>query len=127
MTLILWTGKNGALLFNGRRCSRDRAVIADILSEYAPSDICVSPYSTSVFADGRVISQLSQVGDGVLFLEDLPLSPALAQASKIIVYRFDRVYPADVRLEIPESFAITESRELKGFSHEKIIREVYEK
>ena len=34
MTLILWAGKNGEMLFNRRRCSQDRAVIADILAEF---------------------------------------------------------------------------------------------
>lgn len=37
MTLILWSGKNGEMMFNHRRCSRDRAVIEDILSMYAPT------------------------------------------------------------------------------------------
>ena len=49
MTLILWSGKNGEMMFNHRRCSRDRAVIEDILSMYAPTNLCVSAYSASLF------------------------------------------------------------------------------
>ena len=127
MTLILWVGKNGEMMFNRRRCSRDRGVIADILAMYDPSEIRVSAYSSPLFDGARVISSLSEAEGGVLFLEDLPLSAALAQARKMIVYRFDRVYPADVRLVIPQDFQMTESREFAGFSHEKITREVYEK
>lgn len=127
MTLIVWAGKNGEMLFNKRRCSRDRAVVDDILSSFAPADICVSEYSAPLFEGARVISDLSEVGDGVLFLEDLPLSPALSQAKKLIVYRFDRVYPANVRLEIPQAFALMESTEFSGYAHEKITREVYKK
>ena len=127
MTLILWAGKNGEMMFNRRRCSSDREVIADIQAMYDPSEICVSAYSSSLFDGAKVISDLSEAEWGVLFLEDLPMDAALAQAKKLIVYRFDRVYPADVRLVIPQDFHMTESREFAGFSHEKITREVYEK
>lgn len=127
MTLILWAGKNGEMMFNRRRCSSDREVIADIQAMYDQSEICVSAYSSSLFAGSKVISDLSEAAGSVLFLEDFPLDAALAQARKLIVYRFDRVYPADVRLVIPQDFRMTESREFAGFSHEKITREVYEK
>ena len=70
---------------------------------------------------------MAEAKEKVLFLEDLPLLPALEQAQKIIVYRFDRTYPADVRLEIPQSFSLTEYLDFPGFSHDKITREVYVK
>ena len=127
MTLILWSGKNGEMMFNHRRCSRDRAVIEDILSMYAPTKLCVSAYSASLFEGACIICDLSEAKEKVLFLEDLPLLPALEQAQKIIVYRFDRTYPADVRLQIPQSFSLTESLDFSGFSHDKITREVYVK
>ena len=125
MTLILWTGKNGEMMFNQRRCSRDRAVMEDILSMYTPANLCVSAYSAALFDDACVICDLAEAKEKCLFLEDLPLLPALEQAQKIIVYRFDRTYPADVRLEIPQSFSLTESLDFPGFSHDKITREVY--
>ena len=127
MTLILWAGKNGEMLFNRRRCSRDRAVIADILTIYAVDQICVSAYSAPLFAGARMIDSLEEAKKDVLFLEDLPLSLALTMADKLIVYRFDRVYPANVYLEIPNDFQLRKSTEFAGFSHDKITREVYEK
>lgn len=127
MTLILWCGKNGEMMFNRRRCSRDRAVIEDILSMYAPTDLCVSTYSAALFKGACVIRDPAEAQEKVLFLEDLPLLPALRQAQKIILYRFERTYPADIRLEIPQSFSLTESLAFSGFSHGKITREVYTK
>lgn len=127
MTLILWAGKNGEMLFNRRRCSRDSQVIADIFAIYDPAQICVSAYSSPLFPGARVIDVWQEAENGVLFLEDFPLSPALDQTKRLIVYRFDRVYPADVRLEIPQAFHLKESREFSGSSHDKITREVYEK
>lgn len=127
MTLILWTGKNGELLFNRRRCSQDSAVIADISTMFNPADICVSAYSSPLFPGAKVIQNLQEAENSVLFLENLPLSPALMQTTHLVVYRFDRVYPADVRLEIPKEFQLKESKEFSGSSHDKITREVYEK
>ena len=127
MTLILWTGKNGEMLFNHRRCSRDSQVIADIFKMYDPSALYVSAYSAPLFEGARVITDIKEAENGILFLEELPLSPAFAQANRLIVYRFDRVYPADVRLEIPQVFHLKESKEFPGSSHDQITREVYEK
>lgn len=127
MTLVLWVGKNGEMMFNHRRCSRDQAVIADILTLFNPAEICVSAYSAPLFADARVITDITAVKDDALFLEDLPLHPALEKAQKLIVYRFDRTYPADVRLEIPKSFSLAETSIFAGLSHDKITREVYNK
>lgn len=127
MTLIVWAGKNGEMLFNRRRCSRDRAVMDDILASFPPEVLCLSEYSAPLFAGARIVARPEEAGNGVLFLEDMPLSPALAQTEKLIVYRFDRVYPADVRLTVPQEFTLKESTEFSGYSHDKITREVYVK
>ena len=127
MTLIVSVGKNGELLFNRRRCSSDRAVTADIGSMFDSAALCVSAYSAPLFEGAHIIASLEEVGDGIVFLEDFPLLPALAQAQKIIVYRFDRTYPADVRVQIPQDFSLTEKLKFAGFSHDKITREVYQR
>ena len=52
----------------------------------------------------------------------------LAQTGKIVLYRWNRHYPSDVKWE-PDleglGFALTETTEFPGTSHEKITREVY--
>ncbi len=126
MTLLLWTGKNGEMLFNRRRCSQDKAVISDILTMFPPEDICVSAYSAPLFEGAHTVSCLEDAHN-VLFLEDFPLLPALARGEKLIVYRFDRVYPAHVRLTVPPEFSLTQCTEFSGYSHDKITREVYAK
>jgi hypothetical protein len=115
------------MMFNHRRCSRDRAVIADILSMYPPADLCVSTYSAPLFEGARIVCDSAEAKNSVLFLEDLPLLPAIDQAQKLIIYRFDRTYPADVRLESPQGFSLAESSTYSDFSHDKITREVYSK
>ena len=44
---------------------------------------------------------------------------------QFIIYRWNRVYPADVSVEIGTEWKLTETEEFPGFSHEKITKEVY--
>ena len=47
------------------------------------------------------------------------------QIEQFIIYRWNRVYPADVSVEIGVEWKLTETEEFPGFSHEKITKEVY--
>ena len=44
---------------------------------------------------------------------------------QFIIYRWNRVYPADVSVEIGAEWKLTETEEFLGFSHEKITKEIY--
>ena len=45
---------------------------------------------------------------------------------EIILYKWNRVYPADFRFEVDlSSWKLEESEEFAGLSHEKITRERY--
>jgi hypothetical protein len=62
------------------------------------------------------------------FAEDVPSEDLLEKTLKIVIYRWNRHYPSDVRWE-PDladmGFTLTETAEFPGTSHEKITREVY--
>ena len=47
------------------------------------------------------------------------------QIEQFIIYRWNRVYPADVSVEIGAEWKLTETEEFPGFSHEKITKEIY--
>ena len=49
----------------------------------------------------------------------------LQKAERIVLYRWNRAYPADVKFTMPKGFTLKESREFAGSSHEKITREEY--
>lgn len=42
------------------------------------------------------------------------------QIEQFIIYRWNRVYPADVSVEIGVEWKLTETEEFPGFSHEKL-------
>ena len=46
--------------------------------------------------------------------------------SEIIIYRWDKQYPADMHFEVKfDGYVCKNREEIKGFSHEKIIKEIY--
>ena len=64
------------------------------------------------------------------FVENMPLSAYETSVSKIILFKWNRRYPADFYFDISLSepvWKLTGTEEFQGFSHEKITREVYER
>lgn len=130
MTVIMCADKNGAVMFNKRRCSQDQAVIADILAAFPGQPICISAYSAPLFAEAAVKiidSPEALQAQDVVFLEDIPFTQIAEKCDTLIVYRWDRAYPGDVKLVIDGSFTLVSAEEFAGFSHEKITKEVYKK
>lgn len=127
MTLILCVDDRGGLMFNRRRQSQDRLVRQDMLRLCGGRPLAVSPYTARQFASGDSISVTeTPKEEDFFFLEDLPPEPFLEQAQKLILYRWNRVYPGDVRIALPPAgWKLEEQTEFPGYSHEKITREVY--
>ena len=106
-------GRNG-MAFNCRRQSRDRAVCARILEDAAGRRLWMSrdtlrlfeaPYPEYLTAAEDF---LAQAGPGELcFVEEPPLLPWLDRLEGLVLYHWNRRYPAD------------------GHSHERITKEVY--
>ena len=64
----------------------------------------------------------------VCFVEDRPIAPYAEQIEAMVLYDWDRAYPADVHLDfdpVEAGFTLAEEREFPGTSHERIIRKIY--
>ena len=126
--------KNGTM-FNRRRQSQDRLLRSDVLREAAGRRLWMNAYSYRQFAqeEGGTITVeedfLQRAGAGELcFVEGLPLLPHLERMEGLILYRWNRVYPADTRLDLPVGEApwtLLSREEFPGSSHERITKEVY--
>ena len=72
---------------------------------------------------------LTKAGAGeVCFVEDRPIAPCAEQIEAMVLYDWDRAYPADVHLDFNPAeagFTLAEEREFPGTSHERIIRKIY--
>ena len=135
LTVILCLDDRGGMIFNNRRQSRDREVLFDI-SKMADKEILISPFSEKLFAEHNMRYKVkedlpdSAEENDIIFVEDIDIEPYISHIDKIIIYKWNRTYPFDKCFSADlgaEGFTLTNTEELKGFSHEKITKETYEK
>lgn len=135
MEVILCLDDRDGMLFNHRRQSRDRKVIEHMIQSLDKRQLLIRPFSLGLFYGykGQVRVQeelLKQAGPGeVCFVEDLLLAPYEDKIQSITVYRWNRLYPADVSLDLDlkKGWRLVAREEFPGTSHEKITKEVYMK
>lgn len=128
---------NGGTMFNHRRQSQDRVLRDHILKLVGSAPLWMSPYSASQFAaeEQRRIKltdqPLQSAGDGEFCLvEGEPLMPYETQLELVVLFRWNRVYPADTYFDIPlgeHGWNLVKTSKFPGYSHEEITEEVYRK
>lgn len=127
MTLYICLDDRNGLRFNKRRQSRDEKVLADIRSRLT-GKLLIEPFSEKLIREAEIPYVLLPETAEDLFLEDVPAERVLQNCEKVVIYRWNRHYPADVRWD-PDlenrGFSLAETGEFPGKSHEKITREVY--
>ena len=123
--------KNG-MMFNKRRQSRDQMVRRDILRMIGDDKLWMNHYSYGQFQNDEgnfVVDEeflQNAEGNGYCFVENCKL--AGIHMEQLILYRWNKVYPSDVKLDVDmrEWYLVSQS-EIEGYSHDKITKEVYEK
>lgn len=120
------------LQFNHRRQSRDRVVTEDLLRSAEGHLLWTAPVSQTLFPEGAVSACpdfLERAGEGDwCFVEDRPLAPFLSKMEALVLYRWNRAYPADLRLDVipwEAGWRLTSREEFPGHSHKLITKEVY--
>ncbi len=121
--------------FNHRRQSRDEALRRALIREAAGAPIWMNTYSLRQFKDEAAQSDirisenfLFDAGSGEFcFAENILVSAAENRAEKIILFRWNKAYPADIYFDINLSagWFLADSEDFAGKSHEKITKEVY--
>lgn len=132
IAIVCVDDKNG-MMFNHRRQSQDRVLREHVLQEAKDASVWMNAYSAKQFADVNPARLtvcedfLEQAGNGeICFVEDRDLRPYLDRIEEIILYQWNRAYPADFRFEVDLSrWKLEETEEFSGSSHEKITRERY--
>ncbi len=125
MRVFMCLDQKDGLLFNDRRQSRDREVVADIEKTIGHEEIGMSEYSAKLFEGHDNIVVTNDLKDcRNVFLEKDDLD--LLDFDELIIYRWDKVYPADARLTFDyKSMTLKDVSVITGYSHDKIIKEVY--
>lgn len=131
MRVALCLDDRQGMMFNHRRQSRDRVLIADLLADLQ-GRLLIKPYSAPLFNadDTRITlceSPMELAGKGDLcFIEDEGIAPYLSKISEIVIYRWNRHYPADLYFDYDMSgYTLVRSDEFVGSSHERITKEVW--
>ncbi len=133
MIAIICLDQNNGMFFNDRRQSKDRTVRKDILSITAKKRLFMTEYSYAQFKedDGCDIQHINictdffeQEKDDYCLIENCYFDDR--KAERLIVYRWDKVYPADHRYNL-NGWNLKNTMEFQGYSHDKITREIYEK
>lgn len=131
MTIYFCLDDRGGMLFNNRRLSRDAAVLADIAGDLS-GVLTIEAFSEKLVASACIPYEVAEEpgADSRFFLEARTPEKYLPMAEKLVIYRWNRHYPSDVRWEgnpAGYGFALTETTEFPGKSHETITKEVYVK
>lgn len=134
IAVVCLDDKNG-MSFNHRRQSQDACLRACVIDMAKGSRLWMAPYSAEQFgAEGagqiRVSgSFLEEAGKGdYAFVEDRELAPFVDKLEKLVVFRWNRVYPGDRYLDLDltgGAWHKKETRDFSGKSHERITMEVY--
>lgn len=132
MIIIVCLDDNNGMLFNHRRQSQDKVLREHILQEVGYAPIWMNAYSAGQFdAAGtrlRVCEDFMEKASyaDFCFVEDRALKPYLPQIKEVIIYRWNRIYPADFYFDLDlRDWKRDEIEEFAGSSHEKITRERY--
>ena len=132
MTAIVCIEDRGGILFNSRRVGRDYEVRRDIARDF--DKVYMTEYSRSLFSDVELdaavrVSPLSEgVRGDVCFIESGEIKDNLENISRIVLYRWNRRYPSDVKLGFEPAdagFRLVSTTDFVGQAHERITKEVY--
>jgi len=133
MHLIVCVDEQYGMSFAGRRQSMDRVLRERMLALVGDAPLWVSSYTAGQFKPWpenlKVDPEyLQQAGQGeYCFAEVADLRGCSEKIENIILYKWNRRYPADRRFpaELLEGRSCTQTAEFPGNSHENITQEVY--
>ena len=135
MIIITALDNNNGLLFNQRRQSQDRLLRQRILALIGQDKLFLNKYSAELFANEAKQGQLhvsehflTEAGKGqYCWVENVSVQDYESQAEKIIVFRWNRDYPADFYFDIDlsQNWQLENSVDFVGSSHDKITEEIY--
>lgn len=133
MNLIICIDTNNGMMFNNRRQSRDRVLIEHILDLIGNKKLWITNFSRELFENNNNMNLniddnfIEKIGkDEYCFVENIPPNILIDKVEKIILYNWNREYPADRYLDIEIDKWIKETEvKIKGSSHEEIIEQIY--
>ena len=125
MILITCIDNRKGIMFNKRRVSKDALLIERLKGITKGNKIYVSEYSKPLFEgfDNLAFSIENLTNNDFYFLEDEDYNENI---DKIIIYKWNRDYPADKYFNINLSnYKLISTQDFAGSSHDLITEEIY--
>ena len=126
IVMVCVDDKNG-MMFNKRRQSQDRVLRQHMLELAGNKKLWMNAYSRTQFSkeENRIAvaeNGFQNIRSGeYCFLEDEDPAQYKEQIEELILFHWNRVYPADLHSTLDLSgWNLTETEEFAGNSHEKI-------
>ena len=135
MIAVMCIDDNNGILFNRRRLSQDKLLRRHMLQMIGESHLWMNSYSKKQFT-GSDLSQiitddnfLENAGNSdYCFIEDTDITPYADKINKIILFRWNRIYPADTYFPLDlGGWLLAETIDFEGYSHDKITKVTYTK
>ena len=118
----------GGMMIFGRRQSRDRVLI-DELCQSTEGKVYINGFSAGLFAAHTeqaavVENPLAECPDGgTCFIENMAIIPYAERIERLIVYKWNRLYPSDVKIDVDLSgYGVIAREDFVGSSHDKITK-----
>ena len=135
ITVAVCVDDNLGMTFLGKRVSRDRILVEEFMEMAKGKRVLASTFSKILFQNYPDVmlcdDPFGEASDGdFCFIENLYLRPHLEDIATLVIYRWNRAYPKDMRLDVSpdaDGFKLIEVKEFVGSSHDKITKEVYSK
>ena len=135
MHVIVNLDDNNGMMFNKRRQSKDQVLNQRILDVTRSQKLYMNAYSYKMFEPfgstkiivSEVFLKQAEMND-YCFVENCALSDYADQIEQLIIYRWNRSYPSDLKFDLDiNDWNLKSTFEFKGSSHEKITEEIYER
>lgn len=131
MIVIVALDDNNGMMFNSRRQSRDKYMLKDVLNTCGERKLWMNEYTSNLFeelSDNMIVDEafLDKAKEGdYCFVENKSIMPYMETVEKIIIYRWNKIYPSDFKFDdkliegwVRESIAVFD-----GNSHDAIGKE----
>lgn len=134
MNIIVCVDDHSGMLFFGRRQSMDSLLRREAAALAAGEPLWMNGYSAKQFADDGVPLCVDEnflenaPEDAWCFVENRDITPFVHKIGKIALYRWNRLYPSDMKFPqqlFAGKWECLSKRDFPGSSHECITEEVY--
>lgn len=133
MILIVCVDERNGMMFNNRRQSRDKILTGHIIEKTKDKKLWITTFSKDIFnieedenimIDDNFYSIAEK--EDYCFIENIDANNFIDKVDKIIIYNWNKHYPADRYFNINlNNWEIISEENFEGYSHENITEKIF--